>query len=116
MALVVGAILYKNRRYKRYLKMKFQLSKLNLQWFSTSHKLHLQFHSKFFLFLSSCKLPTYCAELDEFDVKPTIYSYQELKVATRDFHEENKLGQGGYGAVYKVTYQKPKGMCLTTIV
>ena len=47
------------------------------------------------------------AEFEEFDVKPTIYSYQELRVATRDFHEENKLGQGGYGAVYKVTNSDP---------
>ncbi|KAG0566923.1 hypothetical protein M758_7G090500 [Ceratodon purpureus] len=61
----VGAILLRNRRYRRYLL--------------------LQFQQKF----------------DEFDVKPTIYSYNELKAATRDFHEENKLGQGGYGAVYK---------------
>lgn len=44
----------------------------------------------------------FAAEFDEFDVKPTIYSYKELKAATRDFLEENKLGQGGYGAVYKV--------------
>lgn len=43
------------------------------------------------------------AEFDEFDVKPTIYSYNELKAATRDFHIENKLGEGGYGAVYKVS-------------
>nr|XP_024395386.1 probable LRR receptor-like serine/threonine-protein kinase At1g34110 isoform X4 [Physcomitrium patens] len=40
-------------------------------------------------------------KFDEFDVKPTIYSYNELKAATRDFHIENKLGEGGYGAVYK---------------
>jgi serine/threonine protein kinase len=64
-AVVVGAILFKNRRYKRYLRQQFQ------------------------------------QKFEEFNVKPTIYSYQELKVATRDFHEENKLGQGGYGAVYK---------------
>jgi hypothetical protein len=41
-------------------------------------------------------------EFEELDVKPTIYSYNELKAATRDFHEDNKLGQGSYGAVYKV--------------
>ncbi len=46
------------------------------------------------------------AEFEEFNVKPTIYSYNELKAATRDFHEENKLGQGGYGAVYKVSRSK----------
>nr|APU94847.1 leucine-rich repeat receptor-like protein kinase [Pohlia nutans] len=42
-------------------------------------------------------------KFEEFDVKPTIFSYNELRVATRDFHVEPdmKLGEGGYGAVYK---------------
>lgn len=42
------------------------------------------------------------AEFEEFDVKPTIYSYNELRTATRDFHMDMKLGEGAYGAVYKV--------------
>ncbi|KAH9287899.1 hypothetical protein KI387_032016, partial [Taxus chinensis] len=33
--------------------------------------------------------------------KPNIFSYADMKTATRDFHEENKLGQGGFGTVYK---------------
>jgi hypothetical protein len=41
-------------------------------------------------------------ELAKQDVKPTIYSYNELRVATRDFNLENKLGEGGFGVVYKV--------------
>ncbi|KAG0624025.1 hypothetical protein M758_3G218500 [Ceratodon purpureus] len=40
-------------------------------------------------------------KFEEFDVKPTIFSYNELRIATRDFSEDMKLGQGGYGAVYK---------------
>ncbi|KAH9571933.1 hypothetical protein CY35_02G119900 [Sphagnum magellanicum] len=34
-------------------------------------------------------------------VQPILYSYNELKVATKDFHPSNKLGEGGFGAVYK---------------
>ena len=34
---------------------------------------------------------------------PTIFYYKELKAATKSFSEENKLGEGGFGAVYKVT-------------
>ncbi|CAM6024896.1 unnamed protein product [Sphagnum balticum] len=34
-------------------------------------------------------------------VQPTLYSYNELKYATRDFHPDNKLGEGGFGVVYK---------------
>ena len=39
---------------------------------------------------------------DEYDVKPTIFTYNELRGATRDFHPDMKLGEGGYGAVFKV--------------
>ena len=41
-------------------------------------------------------------ELAKQDVKPKIYSYNELRVATRDFNLDNKLGEGGFGVVYKV--------------
>ncbi|XP_057853753.1 probable LRR receptor-like serine/threonine-protein kinase At1g56130 isoform X2 [Cryptomeria japonica] len=33
--------------------------------------------------------------------KPYIFSYADLKNATNDFHEKNKLGQGGFGIVHK---------------
>ncbi|KMT05683.1 hypothetical protein BVRB_7g166910 [Beta vulgaris subsp. vulgaris] len=43
---------------------------------------------------------------DEFlgiDAKPYTYSYAELKSATGDFEPSNKLGEGGFGSVYKGT-------------
>jgi hypothetical protein len=30
-------------------------------------------------------------------------SYHELKLATQDFHLDNKLGEGNFGVVYKVS-------------
>lgn len=30
------------------------------------------------------------------------YEFQDLLVATNNFHEKNKLGHGGFGQVYKV--------------
>ncbi|XP_019185297.1 PREDICTED: cysteine-rich receptor-like protein kinase 2 [Ipomoea nil] len=33
------------------------------------------------------------------------YRYKDLKAATKDFSKENKLGQGGFGDVYKGTLQ-----------
>eukprot|EP00253_Pinus_taeda_P011902 PITA_11902 len=33
--------------------------------------------------------------------KLKIFSYADMKIATGDFDRENKLGEGGYGAVYK---------------
>ncbi|KAJ7516701.1 hypothetical protein O6H91_22G068100 [Diphasiastrum complanatum] len=32
-----------------------------------------------------------------------LFSYKSLRDATKNFHEENKLGQGGFGVVYKGT-------------
>ncbi|KAK7405379.1 hypothetical protein VNO78_06633 [Psophocarpus tetragonolobus] len=37
------------------------------------------------------------------DAKPYTFSYCELKNATNDFNIENKLGEGGFGPVYKGT-------------
>lgn len=33
---------------------------------------------------------------------PVNYKYSDLKAATKNFSEENKLGEGGFGDVYKV--------------
>ncbi|XP_017978326.1 PREDICTED: probable LRR receptor-like serine/threonine-protein kinase At1g56140 [Theobroma cacao] len=35
--------------------------------------------------------------------RPNTFSYAELKAATEDFSPSNKLGEGGFGAVYKGT-------------
>lgn len=32
-----------------------------------------------------------------------VFSYSSIKVATNDFSSENKLGQGGFGSVFKVS-------------
>ncbi|MCO5609872.1 hypothetical protein L7F22_064105 [Adiantum nelumboides] len=34
-----------------------------------------------------------------------LFSSHQMKSATRNFHDDNKLGQGGFGAVYKGTLQ-----------
>ncbi|GKV40191.1 hypothetical protein SLEP1_g47860 [Rubroshorea leprosula] len=40
-------------------------------------------------------------ELQGIDVRPYTFSYAELKSATEDFNPANKLGEGGFGPVYK---------------
>ncbi|KAI8539518.1 hypothetical protein RHMOL_Rhmol09G0189200 [Rhododendron molle] len=42
-------------------------------------------------------------ELQGMDVRPYIISYVELKAATEDFNPANKLGEGGFGPVFKGT-------------
>ncbi len=44
-----------------------------------------------------------CAsEFAKGDVQPRIYLYEDLQKATNYFHPNMKLGQGAFGAVYKV--------------
>ncbi|KAF3451127.1 hypothetical protein FNV43_RR07217 [Rhamnella rubrinervis] len=42
-------------------------------------------------------------ELFEIGPRPNTFSYAELKAATEDFSSSNKLGEGGFGSVYKGT-------------
>jgi len=44
------------------------------------------------------------SELLGIDAKPYTFSYAELRAATGDFNSSNKLGEGGFGAVYKVIH------------
>jgi hypothetical protein len=41
-------------------------------------------------------------EFTKQQVQPTLYSYNALKATTKDFHHDNKLGEGRFGIVYKV--------------
>ena len=43
-----------------------------------------------------------CADFGDMNERPNIFSYSELKAATGDFDDANKLGEGGFGPVYKV--------------
>uniref|UniRef100_A0A7I4AKS6 Protein kinase domain-containing protein n=1 Tax=Physcomitrium patens TaxID=3218 RepID=A0A7I4AKS6_PHYPA len=49
---------------------------------------------------------------EEFEVKPTIFHYSELRTATRDFNADLKLGEGAFGAVYKGTLPNGNTMAI----
>ena len=42
-----------------------------------------------------------------------IFNLQELASGTNNFHHSNKLGQGGFGHVYRVMVYLVEGYCLT---
>ncbi|XP_023645934.1 probable LRR receptor-like serine/threonine-protein kinase At1g56140 isoform X2 [Capsella rubella] len=54
-----------------------------------------------FIILKSRKRYTDDEELLSMDVKPYTFTYSELKSATQDFDPSKKLGEGGFGSVYK---------------
>ncbi|CAN6846893.1 unnamed protein product [Brassica oleracea] len=54
-----------------------------------------------FIIRKSRKRYTDDAELLSMDVKPYTFAYSELKSATQDFNPSNKLGEGGFGSVYR---------------
>ncbi|XP_019196517.1 PREDICTED: probable LRR receptor-like serine/threonine-protein kinase At1g56130 [Ipomoea nil] len=46
------------------------------------------------------------------DVKPYTFSYAELKAGTSDFSPSNKLGEGGFGSVYKGTLEDGRNVAV----
>ncbi len=49
-------------------------------------------------------MPFYVAELYCIVGRPNVFSYGQLRSATENFNFSNRLGEGGYGAVYKVVH------------
>ncbi|EOY13217.1 Kinase superfamily protein isoform 4 [Theobroma cacao] len=62
-----------------------------------------------FSFLFSRKKAAFSAEqtveIDEGIQNTKLFTYKELKMATGNFHYSNKIGEGGFGVVYKGTFR-----------
>lgn len=43
-------------------------------------------------------------EIAKLEVQPILYTYNELRAITNNFHDDNELGQGSFGVVYKGTF------------
>jgi hypothetical protein len=49
-----------------------------------------------------------CEAVDEISsVESLQFDFGTIRVATDNFYEENKLGQGGFGVIYKVILHNP---------
>jgi hypothetical protein len=47
----------------------------------------------------------FCEDDDEMRMLESLeFNFSTLKIATDEFSNDNKLGQGGFGSVYKVTF------------
>ena len=42
-------------------------------------------------------------ELRGLDLQTGIFSLRQIKAATKNFDAENKIGEGGFGSVYRVS-------------
>ena len=52
--------------------------------------------------------PMYSTEAEDIEMMDSMMmDVSTLRAATGDFGESNKLGEGGFGAVYKVALNKP---------
>ena len=45
----------------------------------------------------------YWSDVNEIETESLQFDFSTIKAATNDFPDDNKLGQGGFGAVYKVS-------------
>lgn len=79
---------------------------LSICYMITLNNIIVSYINRRFYILVSPKHITMLAGCDDSDVKPTIFKYDELHTATRGFHIDMKLGEGGFGDVYKVSFLK----------
>ncbi|KAG4975035.1 hypothetical protein JHK82_031920 [Glycine max] len=75
------------------------------------------------LVLFACRLFTKQKRVPKADILgatelrgPVNYKYTDLKAATKNFSVENKLGEGGFGAVYKGTLKNGKVVAVKKLV
>ncbi|KAL6985859.1 hypothetical protein U1Q18_019232 [Sarracenia purpurea var. burkii] len=58
-------------------------------------------------------IPEMCKEKEH---NLRVFSFSELRTATRDFNKLLKIGEGGFGSVYKGTIRPPNGQGDPTVV
>lgn len=79
-AVVIAVVVYLKRKQKLLLKKKQK------QWETAAEKTNLTSMN---------------TDLDEIRARPKVFSYEDLVLATNNFSSDRKLGEGGFGVVYR---------------
>lgn len=56
-----------------------------------------------FICLSTCSSWEAAEEVDDENAESFQFEFETIRAATNNFADANKLGQGGFGAVYRVS-------------
>lgn len=87
-------ILFQSQKLARKRFVLFHMHKSIFAVFTDRHKYVMEFD----VYISSLSF----TDLEALDVQTVSFTLKQIKAATNNFDSSNKIGEGGFGPVYKV--------------